>query len=169
MSRLTIRWKLTLWYAGVLAAVLAAFGLAIYLTLRHQLRERIDEGLNEELADVLSEVKRADSSASLHGWLDRRFGGHEGFDFQITSTDGSRFFANRRLGDRILPIPNQESENPAFRDVEVTGTGRWRVVSVRATGPDGPLTIQVARSLAAFDHESSELLTTLLIIWPLTL
>ncbi|HJZ90763.1 MAG TPA: hypothetical protein VKE40_07800, partial [Gemmataceae bacterium] len=84
MRRLSIRWRLTLWYAGVLAAVLATFGLTVYVTLRHQLRERIDEGLHEELADVLSEVRRAESAASLSGWLDRRFGGHEGFDFHIT-------------------------------------------------------------------------------------
>ena len=169
MKRLSIRWKLTLWYAGVLAAVLAAFGLAVYLTLRHQLRERIDEGLREELADVLSEVRQADSPAALQGWLDRRFGGHEGFDFQITRPDGSRFFANRRLADRALPIPDRVADGPAFRDVEDDGAGRWREVSVRGAGPDGPLTVQVARSLAAFDHESGELLTILIVVWPVTL
>src|SRR5262245_78229 len=169
MRRLSIRWRLTLWYAGVLAAVLAAFGLTVYLTLRHQLRERIDEGLHEELSDVLSEVRRAESSATLAGWLDRRFGGHEGFDFQITRADGSRFFANGRLGDRTLPLPDQLTDEPAFRDAVIEDTGRWRVVSVRASGPDGPLTIQVARSLAGFDHEMAELVTTLLVIWPLTL
>jgi heavy metal sensor kinase len=169
MRRLSIRWRLTLWYAGVLAAVLAAFGLTVYLTLRHQLRERIDEGLHEELADVLSEVRRAESSASLTGWLDRRFGGHEGFDFQITRPDGSPFFANRRLGDRTLSPPDRVTDEPRFRNVVVEDTGRWRVVSVRAAGPDGPLTIQVARSLAGFDHETGELVTTLLVIFPLTL
>ncbi|HJZ91806.1 MAG TPA: heavy metal sensor histidine kinase, partial [Gemmataceae bacterium] len=97
------------------------------------------------------------------------FGGHEGFDFQITRADGSRFFANRRLGDRTLPLPDQLTDEPAFRDAVIEDTGRWRVVSVRASGPDGPLTIQVARSLAGFDHEMAELVTTLLVIWPLTL
>src|SRR5215208_2855320 len=154
MRRLSIRWKLTLWYAGVLAAVLAAFGAAVYLTLRHQLRERIDEGLHEELDDVLSEVRRAESAASLLGWLDRRFGGHEGFDFQITRADGSRFFANRRLGERSFFVPDGVTHQPGYRDVEAAEAGRWRVVSVRVSGPDGPLTIQVARSLAGFDHES---------------
>jgi heavy metal sensor kinase len=131
--------------------------------------ERIDQGLHEELSDVLSEVRRAESADNLHGWLDRRFGGHEGFDFQITRSDGFRFFANRRLGDRMLPIPDDVTEEPEYRNVEVEGTGRWRVVSVRVAAPDGPLTILVARSLAGFDHETAELLTTLLILWPLTL
>jgi heavy metal sensor kinase len=43
------------------------------------------------------------------------------------------------------------------------------VVSERARGPDGDLTIQVARSLAHFDHESRELLFTFLLTGPLAL
>ena len=87
MTGLSIRWKLTLWYGGVLAVILVLFSAAVYLTLRHQLLERIDQGLAEELADVLYEVKRANDPPSLHEWLDRRFGRHEGFDFQITRPD----------------------------------------------------------------------------------
>src|SRR5262245_43687925 len=169
MRRLSIRWRLTLWYAGVLAAVTAAFGATVYLTVRHQLLSRIDQGLHEELSDVLSEVRRAESPASLHAWLDRRFGGHEGFDFQITRPDGSRFFANRRLGGRALPVPDGLAGEPEYRDVEVEGTGRWRVVGVRAAGSSGSRTVQVARSLAGFDHETGELLAVLLFLWPLTL
>ncbi len=44
MRRLSIRWKLTLWYGGVLAVVLAVFSTAVYFTMRHQLLARIDQG-----------------------------------------------------------------------------------------------------------------------------
>ena len=73
MNRLAIRWRLTLWYGGVLAVVLTVFSCVVCFVMRHQLLERIDQGLQEELADVLSEVKRAKHSASLLQWLDRRF------------------------------------------------------------------------------------------------
>jgi heavy metal sensor kinase len=42
------------------------------------------------------------------------------------------------------------------------------VVTVRVRGPEGPLTVQIARSLAAFDHESEELLWAFLLAGPLT-
>lgn len=169
MHRLSIRWKLTLWYGVVLSLSLTGFGGAVYFTMRHQMRERIDEGLTEELADVLSEVRLAHNDQGLREWLERRFAHHEGFDFQITRSDGDRFFANRRLGDTVLPAPeNGASSSPAFRDVGLDDR-RWRVVAVGTQGPAGMLTVQVARSLASFKHELSELLFTLLLTGPLSL
>ncbi len=170
MKRLSIRWKLTLWYGGVLAVVLLVFSAAVFLTMRHHLLRRIDQGLAEELADVLSEVKRADDPKRLHEWLDRRFSLHEGFDFQITRPNGQRFFVNPRLADKTLPIPDAAvADVPLYENVRVGSTGRWRIVSVRVSGPDGLLTVQVARSLEPFDHESQELLATFLLTGPLTL
>lgn len=170
MRRLSIRWKLTAWYGAVLALVLTAFSAAVYFTMRHQLLQRIDQGLSEELADVLSEVRRARDEPGLKEWLERRFAQHAGFDFQITRPSGQRFFVNERLGKASFPIPEDPAAaSPAFRDVALASGGRWRVVSVAAQGPSDPLTIQVARSLEAFDHESRELLLTFLLVGPLTL
>src|SRR4051794_12172590 len=105
--RMSIRWKLTCWYAGVLAVVLIGFSLAVFLVMRHQSLGRIDQGLAEELADVIYEVKRASNSKSLDEWLHRRFFRHEGFDFQITKPNGTRVFANARLANTRLPLPSE--------------------------------------------------------------
>ncbi len=169
MKRLSIRWRLTLWYGGVLAIVLSGFSAAVFLTMRHQALRRIDQGLTEELSDVLYEVKRASDPKGLHEWLDRRFARHEGFDFQITRPGGERFFANLRLADQSLPLPDTATESSLFQSVTVASSGRWRIVHIQAPGPDGPLLVQVARSLAAFDQELSELLFTFLLTGPLTL
>jgi heavy metal sensor kinase len=170
MARLGIRWKLTLWYGLVLTVLLAGFSAVVYLTLRHQLMERMDQGLTEELADVRHEVERATDTPDLLVWLDRRFAHHEGFDFQITRADGVRFFASDRLADRTLALPPAAPEHPAAPSFETTGAGagRWRVVTVRVRGPEGPLTVQVARSLTEFDHETAELLWAFLLAGPLT-
>ena len=167
-KRLNIRWKLTLWYGGVLALVLTVFGTVTYLMMRHHLLQRIDQGLREELADVLSEVQRATTPDGLKEWLDRRFAGHEGFDFQVTHTTGERFFANPRLMDKALPLPDP-TDSPSYMTAPVETARHWRIVSTQAQGPDGPLTVQVGRSLAAFEHESRELLLTFLLAGPLTL
>jgi heavy metal sensor kinase len=165
----SIRWRLTFWYGAVLAVVMAAFGSAVYFTARHQLLHRIDEGLAEELTDVLFEIRRARTDAELAEWLERRFGQHEGFDFQISRPGGERYFANQRLADNALPVPAKGlSESPSYQTTTADGI-RWRMVSVQARGPAGVLTAQVARPLAEFDHESGELLLALLLAGPLTL
>ncbi|MEX0702976.1 MAG: heavy metal sensor histidine kinase [Planctomycetales bacterium] len=184
MKRPTIRWKLTLWYAGVLAVVLTLFSGVVYFTMRHQLLGRIDQGLDEELADVLSEVDRAGDSAGMLKWLHRRFAHHEGFDFEITDAHGRRVFVNPRLVERGLSFApastagstrsspagstSQDAEAPRLETRNV-GSAGWRIVTVEARGPDGPLTVRVARSLASFEHEMRELLLTFLLVAPLTL
>lgn len=169
MKRLNIRWKLTLWYAGVLAVVLTFFSVVVYLVMRHQLMQRIDQGLVEELADVRYEIERATDSKGLHEWLDRRFARHEGFDFQITRPNGERFFVNNRFADKSLPVPGRPSASMSSVHENVSlDTGRWRVISVQVRGPDGPLFVQVARSLVSFEQESGELVYTFLLTGPLT-
>lgn len=170
MAKLSIRMRLTIWYGGVLAVVLIAFSAVIYFTMRHQMLSRIDHGLDEEMADVMSEVKRADSRAGMLEWLDRRFGQHQGFDFQITSADGDRVFVNERLGDLHMPIPSPLVMNrDVFASYQRTNLPRWRIVTRKVDGPEGMLFVQVARSLEFYDHEMSELLLVLLLTGPLTL
>lgn len=169
MLPLGVRWKLTVWYGVVLAVVLAVFSLAVYWTMRHQMMERIDQGLREELGDVRSEVTRAADAATLSQWLERRFGRHEGIDFQITRADGSRLFVSDRLAGKSFPLPDPTSDlsEPVYASVASGPAERWRVVAVRVRGPDGLLTVQVARPLDDFEHESGELLTVLLLTGPL--
>ena len=45
MSRLSIRWRLTLWYGAVLAGVLAVFGTSVFLLLRRELQNRTSRAL----------------------------------------------------------------------------------------------------------------------------
>lgn len=167
---LSIRAKLTLWYGVVLGLILLGFCAAVYFVLARQLLERVDAGLKEELADIVGEVERAQDRTGMLHWLDRRFARHEGFDFQVTADDAGRVFANPRLGERRLPIPeNLSGDRADFSTVASAEAPRYRIVSRRAKGPEGPLTVQVARSLTAYDHELAELLTTFLVVGPLTL
>jgi heavy metal sensor kinase len=168
MKRLNIRWKLTLWYGGVLAIVLTLFSGTVYLVMRHQLLERIDQGLQEELSDVLSEIRRATNGSVLLEWLQRRFAQHEGFDFEITKPGGERFFVSPRLSGQGLSLSQSPATStPNFTSQTVGSAGSWRVVSISVDGPEGPLTVKVGRSLVAFEHESQELLFTFLLTGPL--
>jgi HAMP domain-containing protein len=170
MGNLSIRLRLTTWYGGVLASVLIAFGAVIYFTMRHQMLSRLDHGLREEMADVLSEIQRAKDRDSMLEWLDRRFGQHQGFDFQITTTDGGRVFVNDRLGDVQLPIPSPLMvDRDVFATHQRTAVPRRRIVTRKLQGPETTLIVQVARSLDFYDHEMSQLFLTHLLTGPLTL
>lgn len=166
-----IRWRLTAWYGLVMSAALTAFGGAVYLITQHHLIERIDDGLREELADVMSEVERATDRDGMLAMFDRRFAGHKGFDFQVTTPAGDRLFANPRLGDRRLPIPDvpASSPRPDYRTIAVENGNRWRLVTRRAKGPGEDLIVQVSRSLEDHEHELQELLTALMIAGPAAL
>src|SRR5260370_7111452 len=134
--RMSIRWKLTCWYAGVLAIVLTGFSLAVYLVMRHQALERIDDGLKEELSDVIFEVKRASDAKGLDEWLHRRFFRHEGFDFQISKQNGERVFANARLADARLPLPSTVAETPSYKSVPGVFSFPCRISTRQAHEPD---------------------------------
>jgi heavy metal sensor kinase len=62
MSRLPIRIKITLAFAGAMALVLVATGLFLYLRLGSELDSAIDEGLRSQEADVAALVQQSDSA-----------------------------------------------------------------------------------------------------------
>lgn len=162
---MSLRWRITLWFGGSMAVILLGGGTMTYVLLRNQLFERIDNGLHEEFADVLGEVQKGNDRHTMLGWLERRFGRHEGFDFQITGPGGERIFSNQRLGERRLPIPAERGDqtNELFETFSVAGLGEYRIVTRSASGPDGPLVVQVARSLDGVDRELVEVLSALAI------
>ena len=88
MSRLSIRWRLTLWYGAVLAAVLTVFGVSVYLMMRHVLLARTGTGMNMEATEVAEEVARAKDRSTLGTWLQRRFARHPGYDIQVSTPVG---------------------------------------------------------------------------------
>ena len=56
-GQMPIRLRLTLWYAGLLAAILAVFGAGVYLTLRRSLYHNLDETIEARASGVLSSLR----------------------------------------------------------------------------------------------------------------
>ena len=61
MRRLSIRWRLTLWYGAVLAAIMAGFSGAVTLMMHHHMLALTDAALTEESADLAADVGRCNS------------------------------------------------------------------------------------------------------------
>ena len=63
--RLPVRWRLTLWFAALLALVMALFGSTIYVVLRQQLYDSFDEQLLNQAALTLAAVRVEDGAPTL--------------------------------------------------------------------------------------------------------
>jgi heavy metal sensor kinase len=178
MRRLSIRWRLTLWYGAVLAAVLTAFGGAVYLMMRHGLLARTDAELEGELQEMIDDVETtADWPELVRRWS-RRFARHGGYEFQVSGVSGRTLVRSDHLGSHRLPVPSIpsslrhldfESVPLGARSVDLGPQGRWRVAAHLVPGPGGPVVVQVAATLASVDHELAELLAVLLLTGPLSL
>jgi two-component system, OmpR family, heavy metal sensor histidine kinase CusS len=178
MKWMSIRWKLTLWYGLVLAIVLVVFGGAVYVAMRHELLARTDVALGGELDEISEDVQAANDWTRLSEQLKRRFGRHEMYEFQVSSVSGEPFFQSDRLKPRRFSVPQVPSslkhldfESVALGTENVTldSLGHLRLMSGLVSGPDGPMVVQSATSLASIDLELAQLLTVLLISGPLAL
>jgi two-component system heavy metal sensor histidine kinase CusS len=170
MGRLSIRWRLTLWYGAVLATVLAVFGASVYLMMRHALLARTGTGMGMESTEVAEEVARSRDRSTLGTWLERRFARHPGYDIQVSTPGGEALFRSERIKANGLPRPSEPpaAGRPAFESF-AGRSGHARLLNRVVPGPDGPLILQIAAPLAADDHELGELVTVMLLAGPMAL
>jgi two-component system, OmpR family, heavy metal sensor histidine kinase CusS len=168
VKRLSIRWRLTLWYGIVLSAILAGFSAAVYALMHHHLLALTDAALEEELTDLAGDVTRCPSPGALPEELGLRYASHDGYESEVSRPGGAVLFRSDGLGPGGLPGLDPKSQvGPAgqvTRSVDRLGHARlaWRTVA----GPSGPLVVQVAVSLAPNDRALEQLLIALLLAGP---
>lgn len=98
MSRLPIRVRITLAFAGVMAVVLGAVGLFLYLRLEAQLNESIDQGLRSRAGDVSALIRESD--AGLGGATQSSLIEQEESFAQVLTTGGQVVDSTPQLGGR---------------------------------------------------------------------
>ena len=171
MRPLSIRWRLTLWYGAVLAAILVGFSGAVYLLMRHHLLALTDAALAEESADLAADVGRCKSLADFPRELGLRYASHEGYEFQVRTTEGLSLFQSDGLRPEGLPfsIPLTPPDRPVFTTLALGRLGRWRMASRLIPHPIHPMVVQAAVSLTPNDQAQRELIAVLLLTGPLAL
>jgi heavy metal sensor kinase len=174
--RLPIRWRLTLWYAALLAAAMALFGGALYLGLRQQLYASFDEQLLNQAALTLATVQTVDGVPTLAP----SGGGLGEGEYFLRLFDGE---GRPVLEDGAPPggVPIGDEVPAALAGQTVFGTARdedgeaLRIVSlpVRGEGGDeaGPVrgVLQVGLDRNEIDEPLAGLLTALAVAGPLVL
>jgi heavy metal sensor kinase len=173
---LTIRTRLTLWYAGVLLAILVVTGALSYSVLRFTLLHDVDASLLT-VAHVIQETGQ--STAPRSPGLDpeallRELLGPELYDkfFQLRDPDGAPRFRSRALPARELPLSAAARAAAArgertFETVELGGDDvRLLTLPVMQDRRVAQL-VQVAMSLDRTRQAFHRYVQTLLVLIPL--
>lgn len=171
MVRMTIGWRLTLWYGAFWALSLGALAGSSYLLFSHNLLAEIDRALEEELAEIETEVVSATDAVERESQLRKYFGEHPFYGIQVARPDGEAIFKSERLSGAALPVPALRPDGPTAADenVDLGGAHRFRAASRLVRGFDGPLVIQAAESLELYDAEMSRLVAVLAALLPTSL
>ncbi|MBV8487731.1 MAG: heavy metal sensor histidine kinase [Planctomycetaceae bacterium] len=165
MNRLSIRWRMSLWYSAVLAGILAIFGMSVYLLMQRGLQNRTNKSLAVQMAVLEDQLTRLRQSSEIREWLQRQYVRHPGVEVQVTAADGSILLRGSPMGNAGLPPKaSTDGKRDIFDNFSVAELGRFRMLSRRIKGPDGPLLVQVACSLEENDKQLGELLAILLLV-----
>ena len=141
MKRLSIRWRLTLWYGTVLSAILVGFSGAVYLLMRHHLLALTDAALAEELAEFAGDVARCESPEALPRELGLRYAQPRGLRVPGEHRGGRDPVPQRRARPATgcrSPVRRHWPRRPAVSPASLLdrlghcAPGRRRIVAVRA-------------------------------------
>jgi two-component system, OmpR family, heavy metal sensor histidine kinase CusS len=173
VKRLSIRWRLTLWYGGILWAILTAFSAAAYMRMRQHLLDLTDATLREELVELEVEIGRARELASSPEDLKIQFSGPEHYVFQVIAMEGGRIiFRSAEIEVEGLPSPDFRrirTDGVSHQSTSLDKLGPIRTASRVIPGPSGPLLIQAAASMVPNARALRELVMILLSMGPLVL
>jgi two-component system OmpR family sensor kinase len=162
LSRLSIRVRLTVLFAGVMTIVLLAIGGFVYERVATALTESVNKDLRVR-ADDVSAPKRDGGREDA-----RDFGGAEGVA-QLISADGSVLRGTPALETRPLltPLEIQAARTgPVYLDRRAPvafGNERWRLLAEPVTAAPGAEIAVVAASLKPREEALQHLLVQLLL------
>ncbi|GMV83597.1 MAG: two-component sensor histidine kinase [Planctomycetota bacterium] len=158
----SIRARLTLWYAAVLAAILLAYAGGTYLFLRQNLYAELDRQLHDDIEAVEESLERG-----ADGAIRRRDRGkphhhdeNESGERWVEVLDREGVVLYREgPPEPILPSDTGEGRNLGAGGVESVATGSGAVLRIRSAPyriGELPVSIRVARSEARLRHELGE-------------
>jgi heavy metal sensor kinase len=166
--------RLTLWYAGSLAAVLVLLGGGLWLALRHSMYHAVDESLRDRVQGIRQFIEQ-EASWLTPDELSFEFQEHSvlgpgGDLFQVADIDGAWLYRSSPLYDEHVPIydaavlrDEPRVENIVVRDAPL----RFLSQAVEAGG--GTYVVQVAAPLHELEEGLTEFSWVVLIALPAVL
>lgn len=148
MTRLSIRWKLTLWFATILAVILAGFCFSLFTLTRQQLYARLDAALQMEQEELSLEMRLTKTEDVFKREAKDRFFEHDKFDFLVMNGDGRVLFVSADLNPADFKgLQNRTPSPPQFENRVLQKGGMYRVAKRGIPSPFGDLTVWTVTSL----------------------
>lgn len=170
MNKLSIRWRLTLWYGLALVVALTGFCLLILVIARHHALANVDTSLEEELTERVLEIQLARSFPELDSQLRTRFFQHDVYEFRVIDDTGKVVFSSVSLMEHAGALPGVKSlsdASPNFATISIGENGDYRMASAAAKSHLGNFIVQTMVSMKPFYSESHALQSIMLILLPL--
>jgi two-component system OmpR family sensor kinase len=158
---MTLRARLTLWYAAVLTLVLLAFGVAVYALLSLSLIRQIDATLNVAADDIRLAFRRDVTGIRLPPMaLDLTANVY----VQIWDTAGSLVVQNISVAETPFDPDRLKAGDAAFSDTRFNGIHLRVLTYPLVAQPEGTVvgTMQLASPLTTVDEAQHSLLSLLL-------
>ena len=164
---LSIRARLTAWYAVVLTGMLVIYAATTFLTVRHELMEQLDERLHEDLESVEDRLTRtADGRIEWIGAGHPDEHGDEVRVYEVWSAAGEKL--QRQGLDVTLPPFAVAAIDSTYHYETVSVDGRrWRTVASLVMAGSQSVVLRVGRSEEPLQGELREILTVLVLGLPL--
>ncbi len=149
----SIRWRLTIWYAVILAVVLTLYAGGAYAFLVHRLDAEMNRTLRMDFEEAEEFARRGSGEKHHddHGF--RRW-------MEVRKIDGT-------LMQRYGPADPLPATDAGIQSGRLPGGEHVRILSARYEIEGSPVVIRVARSEAQLRHELDEFLLVLGIALPL--
>ncbi len=170
-----IKWKLTIWYGGILAVILIIFSSGVYIYFKNSLEKSIDvkiKSIAEVLASSMTEEHGANVFGNFERYLENVLGKKpKGKFIQIIDSSGkigakmndmetdaipTRFNTTERALKGEIVYETIEDENPRLRMITMPILDNKKITSI----------VQVGSSLADFDETMRKLLIIMIISIP---
>ncbi|MEA2192904.1 MAG: hypothetical protein QOI73_3025 [Solirubrobacteraceae bacterium] len=171
MSRIPIRWRLTVTFAAVMAVVIVAIGLLLYARFESELNRSIDDGVRGRVDALTTLVVQQDPS-TLHGASGQRLLVREDALAQVLGPAGDVVAATPQVsGQRLLSagelVRARRGLVMVTRHPLAHVAKRARIAAQPAAG--GRLVVVVAHSLKDREGANESFARALLIAGPLAL
>jgi heavy metal sensor kinase len=169
---LPIKWKLTVWYGGILALILVIFSSGVYIYFRNSLQKNIDtkiKSIGEVLASSITDVHNQSVFGNFDRYLENVLGRKpKGKFIQIIDASGKIGPKMNDIETDTIPVSfktiervkrgetvyeTMENTNPRLRMLTMPIFENKQVTSI----------IQVGTSLADFDETMKKLLIIMII------
>lgn len=152
MNIRSIRFRITAWYAGLLACLLLLFGAVVYLGLGSYLEKSLRASLSEEARAVSEELDERVTQKRLPtvvSYLNEHFAPQLNNRFiRVTRADGQLLYLSKRasnglMDSALVPKPPQLLEQQNGRDVFLSNGQRVLIEIVPLTTSEGEFLVEV--------------------------